>query len=87
MNSYNDHITLQLDIDYLHNWCLNNKMKFHPSKCKVLMVSKFNPPLVDVLPFLQFYYTMGGDLLQYTDTLNIYFCFQQYYASCLTCMF
>jgi len=33
-----------------------------------LMVSKFNPPLIGVLPFIQFYFTMGGDLLQYTDT-------------------
>ena len=42
MDSYNDQITLQLDIDYLHDWPLNNNMKFHPSKC--------NPPLINDLP-------------------------------------
>ena len=68
MDSYDDHITLQLDIDYLHDWSLNNKMKFHPSKCKVLMVSKFNPPLINDLPFVQFYYKMGSDLLNYAES-------------------
>ena len=68
MDSYDDHITLQLDIDYLHDWSLNNKMKFHPSKCKVLMVSKFNPPLINDLPFVQFYYKMGNDLLNYAES-------------------
>ena len=38
MNDSDDHKTLQQDIDYLHNWALRNKMKFHPSKCKVLMI-------------------------------------------------
>ena len=66
MDSYKDHLTLQLDINYLLNWAVRNTMKFHPSKCKVLRVSKFNPPLIDVLPFDQFYHTMGSDLLQYT---------------------
>ena len=68
MDSIEDHIILQSDINYLHDWSVSNKMKFHPSKCKVLMVSKFNPPLIDVLPFVQFYYTMGGNLLQYVDS-------------------
>ena len=40
MDSYDDYITLQLDINYLHDWSLNNKLKFHPYKYKVLMVSK-----------------------------------------------
>ena len=68
MDSYEDHLTLQLDINYLHNCAIRNKMKFHPSKCKALMVTKLNPPLIGVLPFVQFYYTMGSDLLQYTES-------------------
>ena len=34
-----DNRCLQNDIDYLHDWCLRNKMRFHPSKCKVLPVT------------------------------------------------
>ena len=43
-------------------------MRFHPSKCKVLMVSKFNPPLIDILPFVQFYYTMDNKILDYVSS-------------------
>ena len=43
-------------------------MKFHPSKCKVLMVSRFNPPLVDILPCIQFFYYLGNSFLNYTES-------------------
>ena len=62
-----DHNILQKDIDYLMDWALQNKMKFHPLKCKVLMVSHSRPPLVDILPEIQFYYSMGQDILDYCD--------------------
>ena len=39
INSISDCISLQSDIDYLTSWADSNKMKFHPSKCKVLAVS------------------------------------------------
>ena len=68
MDSLSDHLQLQRDIDYLFDWALKNKMKFHPSKCKVLMVSKFSPPLLDILPFVQFFYKMGDSILEYTET-------------------
>ena len=67
INYENDHITLQNDIDYLMDWALLNKMKFHPSKCKVVAVSNLRPPLVNVLPEIQFFYTMGHNLLDYCD--------------------
>ena len=38
-----NHLILQRDIDYLFDWEIRNKMRFHPSKCKVLMVSRINP--------------------------------------------
>ena len=63
----NDHDVLQRDIDSLVNWTLQNCMKFHLSKCKVLMVSKFKMPLLNILPFVQFHYSMGRDLLNYCD--------------------
>ncbi len=48
-----DYVILQRDIDHLLDWAIRNKMKFHPSKCKVLSISTFRPPLVDVLPGIQ----------------------------------
>ena len=68
IDSEDDHLTLQLDINYLHDWSIRNKMKFHPSKCKVLMVTKRLPPLLDVLPFVQFHYSMAGNILEYVDS-------------------
>ena len=32
-----------------------------------LMVSRLNPPLLDVLPFIQFFYYLGSSLLDYVD--------------------
>ena len=40
MKCFNDHATLQRDINYLFYWAIRNKVKFHPFRCKVLMVSK-----------------------------------------------
>ena len=39
MNSYQDCIILQNDINSLNEWCILNKMNFHPDKCKVLSIS------------------------------------------------
>ena len=36
---------LQKDIDYLHNWSHDNKMNFHPKKCKVLSILHKPSPL------------------------------------------
>ena len=66
--SFSDHLKLQEDINFLLDWSVRNKMKFHPSKCKVLMVSRLNPPLLDVLPFIQFFYYLGSSLLDYVDS-------------------
>ena len=64
----NDYLTIQKDIDYLLDWALRNKMKFHPSKCKVLSVAKSCPPLIDVLPGIQYFYSMGDTILDYADS-------------------
>ena len=34
-----DQISLQKDIDELYKWSVDNKMNFHPEKCKVLAVT------------------------------------------------
>ena len=36
INSETDQITLQTDINKLHRWSIDNKIRFHPSKCKFL---------------------------------------------------
>jgi len=61
----NDHATLQSDIDYLHNWSLMNKMKFHPQKCKVVSVANRPPPLLGILPSVQYFYVLGDIMLDY----------------------
>ena len=58
-----DHHILQIDKDYLHDWALKlkNSIKFHPSKCKALVVNRSRLPLLNILPFIQFYYSFVGD--------------------------
>ena len=44
-------------------------MKFHPGKCKVLSVFNNPPPMLNILPFVQFMYSLDGStLLDYTDS-------------------
>ena len=57
---------LQKDIDYLHSWSLNNKMNFHPKKCKVLSIYHKPSPL-SMLPYIANYYNLGENALDYTD--------------------
>ena len=70
MNCEEDYDTIQRDIDYLLDWAIRNKMKFHPAKCKVLSVS--NPssrsPFLGILPYIQYSYSLGGVILDYTES-------------------
>ena len=68
MCTENDNRLLQNDIDYLHEWSIRNKMKFHPDKCKVLTVSTKLPTLLSVLPFTQFVYSLGDSSLDYVES-------------------
>ena len=70
ISSDTDILRLQKDIDYLHDWSLSNKMRFHPDKCKVLSVTgKVSEALslLSMLPFYNFIYSMGGNSLDYVD--------------------
>ena len=67
INEENDHHILQKDIDYLLDWALRNSMKFHPLKCKALMVSKCKMPLLNILPFIQFQYSLGHEIIDYCE--------------------
>ena len=64
IRSVDDQEAIQNDITYLHNWSIQNKMKFHPQKCKVLSVAN-NPPL---LPGAQYTYYLGENLLGYVNS-------------------
>ena len=66
IENYSDHIALQKDIENLHNWSVENKMTFHPNKCKVLSVSHQNEELV--LPFDRFPYCLGNECLDYVNS-------------------
>ena len=68
INCEEDHHVLQRDIDSVMDWALQNCMKFHPSKCKALMVSKAKMPFLDILPFVQYYYSLGTELIDYCET-------------------
>ena len=68
IESETDHIILQNDIDYLNNWAQENKMNFHPSKCKVLSVRNAPPPLLDILPHVEFQYFLGSSCLEYVES-------------------
>ena len=63
----NDIAQLQLDIDYLHKWSVNNKMNFHRDKCKVLPIKHKESPLI-MLPFAIHHYHMADNLLVYADS-------------------
>ena len=59
--SQNDLTILQNDVNYLNDWAIKNKMRFHPLKCKVLAISLRQPP---PSPFI---YTLGGSVLNYVE--------------------
>ena len=64
----NDHISLQRDIDYLYRWSIENKMNFHPLKCKVVSVANRPPALLGILPNIQYFYTLGDNTLDYSES-------------------
>ena len=67
ISSETDYEILQNDIDYLHQWARQNKMKFHPLKCKVVTIHSRPSPLT-MLPFPQYHYQMGENLLEFVDS-------------------
>ena len=57
----------QRDINILELWSLNNKMKFHPDKCKVVTI-KHRPSPLAMLPFVAYHYQLAETLLSYADS-------------------
>ena len=65
-----DNYILQNDIDRLFAWSVDNKMRFHPDKCKVLSVT-LQRNVLSALPFSSFYYELNNvvidDVSSHTD--------------------
>ena len=67
IESWHDYEILQKDIDSLYAWASENKMNFHPKKCKVLTVARSRkslPDFVSALPFLTYLYCMNDTYLE-----------------------
>ena len=60
IRSWNDHEILDQDIANLLQWSIENKMIFHPSKCKMLSVT-MQKNVLDELPFNIYNYTLGNE--------------------------
>ena len=63
--SYTDCVILNKDIASLKQWADENRMKFYPSKCKVLELTLKHPNYY-VLPFDRFSYEFGDNVLDYS---------------------
>ena len=61
----NDHEILQRDINALFQWSIENKMRFHAKKCKVLSINHFHYNLFSELPFFLFPYQIDNVSLDY----------------------
>ncbi|MCP4461126.1 MAG: hypothetical protein GY816_24360, partial [Cytophagales bacterium] len=59
-----DHLILQNDIDSLFKWSIENKMTFHPKKCKALSVT-LQRNILDNLPFNIHLYELNHTVIDY----------------------
>ena len=64
ITSYADYETLNADIKALEAWAFNNKMKFHPKKCKALSIS-LKYPNYYILTFDRFSYELDNNIIDY----------------------
>ena len=67
INSNNDCNILQKDIDTLYTWSKNNKMTFHPDKCKALSIYNFRPDFVKILPFPKQHYMLNNTNIDFSE--------------------
>ena len=59
---------LQKDINTLNNWSINNKMRFHPAKCKVLQIHNNEPICTQVLPLVKHFYFLNDVIIDYCES-------------------
>ena len=67
INSEADCEILQNDINTLSTWSRNNKMSFHPDKCKALSIHDSRPDFVKVLPFPYCHYNINGNIIEFCE--------------------
>ena len=63
-----DSETLQNDINEMHMWSIENKISFHPDKCKVLMITNQTSRKYFILPYDRYPYHLGDTYLSYVDS-------------------
>ena len=59
IRSVEDQLALQCDLDSLEEWALRWGMKFNPSKCTILTISRTTP--------LSKFYTLCGTVLKHVN--------------------
>ena len=57
---------LQKDIAALYAWSRNNKMSFHPDKCKVVSIYDFRPEFIKILPFPKLPYMIDSNDIDFS---------------------
>ena len=67
INSELDCETLQNDVNTLSICSRNNKMSYHPNKCKALTIYDCKPDFVKVLPFGLRYYYINGNIIEFCE--------------------
>ena len=79
---------LQKDIDAIHEWCVDNKMKLNREKCKALMITAADTTWLEELPLSKFFYTIGNSIFDYAINerdlgvnVNIKINFEEHQAS------
>ena len=68
ISCYNDSIKLQIDIDNLYKWSIENRISFNSSKCKALIVTNKNEYFLYALPLVKFHYKLGDSIIEYTNS-------------------
>ena len=67
INSENDCIQLQKDINTLHNWSIKNKMRFNATKCKVLQIHNNEPLCTREFPLANYFYYINNEIIDFTE--------------------
>ena len=69
IRTWQDHLTLQNDINRLYQWSVANKMNFHPKKCKVFAVTVEQTMHCNsewkLFPFQAYYYQLKDAELEF----------------------
>ena len=68
INSENDCVQLQKDINTLHNWSIKNKMRFNASKCKVLQIQNIDPLCTREIPLAKYFYNINNEIIDFTES-------------------